>query len=381
MKIGILTLPLLSNYGGLLQAWALQRTLAEQGHEVIIINRLHSKPKIPLLRKIASKIKNELLIRLGKRIRYQKVTDELIQYSEQFIRSFRDNRYLGISPDIKNNEDLVDYIKSQKFDAYVVGSDQVWRPTYSPNIMTYFLDFVKDDPNVKKIAYAASFGVDDWEFSEEETEIAKNLAQLFNLITVRESSAVDLVKEHFNCSASHVQDPTMLRSKEDYLKLIQNPTCKLNESDGKLFCYVLDKAPHVSDVIEVCKKSTGLKPYFCMPEKLYYDIEFYENKDNCIVPPVEQWLKSFGDARMVVTDSFHGCVFSIIFNKPFWVVANINRGAARFTSLLKKFELEDRIVSDPINVDWNKPIDWDKINDMRQRFARDSVKILQESLE
>lgn len=376
MKIGILTQPLHSNYGGLMQAWALQKTLAELGHEVIIINRVYGKPKIPLWRKIASKIKNELLIRLGKRKRYQKVTESLIQYSEQNVIPFREHRYLGVSPEIKSNEDLVEYIESQKFDAYVVGSDQVWRPMFSPNLMTYFLDFAKDNSEVKKIAYAASFGVDCWELTESDTEKARDLAPLFDLITVRESSAVDLVNQYLGCSATHVLDPTMLRSKEDYRALFQNPTCKLRETDGELFCYVLDKAPFVSEVIEACKQSTGLNPYFCMPDPPCYYLEIHEDKKNCIVPPVEQWLKSFDDAKMVVTDSFHGVVFSIIFNKPFWVVFNNSRGAARFTSLLKQFNLEHRIVDSLSSINWETPIDWNVINKTRSALAKYSRSLL-----
>lgn len=375
MKIGILTQPLHSNYGGLLQAWALQKTIAEMGHEVTIINRVYSKSNVPLWRKIAGKVKNEILIGLGKRIRYVPVTDELKKYSEQNVIKFRQKRYLGVSPELKTNKELEKYIGNSKFDAFIVGSDQVWRPAYSPNLMTYFLDFVKGNSKVKKIAYAASFGVDTWEFDEEQTKKAKELAPLFDLITVRESSGVKLVEDYLKCNASHVLDPTMLLDKAEYFGLIDNSTCPLKESDGDIFCYALDQSSTLSKTINTCVKETGLKPFYCNYKTPIWQIT-KDKKSDGIVPPVEQWLKSFGDAKMVITDSFHGVVFSIIFNKPFWVILNENRGATRFTSLLELFNLEERIICNLSNVDWNTPIDWESVNIIRAEKKLSSISLL-----
>ena len=99
-----------------------------------------------------------------------------------------------------------------------------------------------------------------------------------------------------------------------------------------------------------------------------------------------QFLKFVGcvssgiDAKMVITDSFHGTVFSIIFNKPFWVVVNKERGSSRFLSLLKIFDLEDRMISLDSTPDWNTPINWDKVNNRRELFANESYSLLSESL-
>ena len=376
MKIGILTQPLHSNYGGLLQAWALQRTLVRLGHEALILNRSFTRKPLPMWHRILSKVKRELLILSGKQKKYVKVTDQIKQISEQNVRKFRDNRYLGVSPVLNSEEELHDYVASQNFDAFVVGSDQVWRPMYSPNLMTYFLDFVKDNTKVKKIAYAASFGVDDWEFNQKQTNQAAELAPLFDIITVRESSGVKLVELYLKCNAIQVLDPTMLFEKEVYIDLVNNPTCRLKKSDGKLFSYVLDASDNLSQAIRKCSETTGLLPYYCNYKASIWKIKDKKEIGDCIVPPVEQWLKSFMDADMVVTDSFHGVVFSIIFNKPFWVVANLSRGTARFTSLLQLFDLEDRMVSDYSKIDWEKPIDWNRINSLRTRHKEFSISIL-----
>lgn len=376
MKVAILTQPLRSNYGGLLQAWALQKTIAEMGHEVTILNRVHNKPQIPLWRKTASWIKNEILISIGKRKRYYNVTEELMDFSEQYVSKFRENRYLRVSPELKSNDELRRFINENPFDAYIVGSDQVWRPKYSPDLMTYFLDFVKENNNVRKIAYAASFGVDDWELTEEETRQASELAHLFDLITVRESSGIELVEKHLNWKATNVLDPTMLLNKEDYIALVNNSTCQLKEAEGNLFCYVLDTSDELTTVIRKCSEAASLKSFYCNYSVPIYRLLSEDKKELCIVPPVEQWLKSFMDAKMVITDSFHGVVFSIIFNKPFWVVTNINRGVARFTSLLRLFNLENRIVSNISELNWEEPINWRYINEKRSILASFSKSLL-----
>ena len=99
------------------------------------------------------------------------------------------------------------------------------------------------------------------------------------------------------------------------------------------------------------------------------------NLDEYCFPSVEQWLKAFRDAEMVITDSFHGTVFSIIYNKPFWVVLNDTRGVARFHSLLDKFGLANRIVENPNEIDWSAPIDWYLVNTIRKEFAEVSKSV------
>ena len=378
MKIGILTQPLHHNYGGLLQAWALQRVLFNMGHEAIIINRepIAHKKKVSLWKAIKLEIKKIILKATGEWKSYIPVTESLRKKVEINVVDFKKKRYRGISPDIKTDKELSDYIAKETFDAYIVGSDQVWRPIYSPNLMTYFLDFIKDNSQVKKIAYAASFGVDNWELNAQETQQARELAPLFDLITVREDSGVRLVEDKLECKATHVLDPTFLLNKEDYMRLVNQSTIHLRESNGDLFCYVLDRTLNLSSVISECSSQTGLKPFYCNYLTPIWQLENIRDINKCIVPPVEQWLKSFIDAKIVITDSFHGVVFSIIFNKPFWVVANVNRGFARFSSLLKLFGLEDRIVSIKSQIDWGRPINWEPVNNKRSSLADFSKSLL-----
>ena len=381
MKIGILTLPLHSNYGGILQAWALQSILREMRHEVVIIDRDYATPtgnNKTLWYKVASQIKKQFLILIGRRKRFLKPSSELVQYSEQNLNHFYSD-HLDTSPKFRNNNDFLLYVNQNHFDAYIVGSDQVWRPKYSPDLMTYFLDFLQKDNKTKKIVYAASFGVDKWELSKEETDKAKRLAPLFNLITVREASGVGLVRHYLNCNSTHVVDPTLLKKKEDYINLIEQSSVKLQKSKGELFCYILDDSKEARSFIYTCTKETSYKPFYCKSRSIW-NIKKDDNIENCIIPPVEQWLKSFLDAQLVITDSFHGIIFSMIFNKPFWVITNKNRGPARITSLLNQFNLEHRILSDTTCVNYNSPIDWKYINDTMDALSKKSKDILTSSL-
>ena len=167
MKVGILTQPLTNNYGGLLQAYALQTTLERMGHEVVILNRPMSfVPDVAndaFVPSVIRSLKNCVKFLMHKPL--TKVYHELLPHqhivanrlTEIFIVTYHHK-----SPDFSSTEALAAYCCKQGLGAYVVGSDQCWRPLYSPCLPNYYLDFAKDW-NVKRISYAASFGVDYWE--------------------------------------------------------------------------------------------------------------------------------------------------------------------------------------------------------------------------
>src|SRR5690554_2827249 len=338
MKIGILTQPLHNNYGGLLQNFALQTTLKKLGHESQTIN-IKNRENLKL-RKYASLLKRTVLKLSGQKIRVRAWPTEeekeiISKYTQQFIKKNITTTDLITK---KVDEKLID---KHSFDAYIVGSDQVWRPKYSPQLPTYFLDFLKHNSDVKKIAYAASFGVDYWEFNESQTAEFKRLIKLFDAVSVREDSGIDLCKKHFDVEAVHLLDPTMLLTKDDYITLVEKENIK--ESSGNLFTYILDSSREKNSIIEEIANKYNLKPFSVMQPKRFSDKD-RKGIDECVFPPVEQWIRGFMDAEFVVTDTFHGTVFSIIFNKPFISIANESRGTTRFTSLLKLFQLEDKLV-------------------------------------
>ena len=383
MKIGILTQPLHNNYGGLLQNYALQHVLNEVGYEVETID--WHPAKATLLQRIA--LKKQLLMSYIKknvdRPRYE-LTDKEVDFIGRHTNMFV-SKYINKSTcSIHSLEDTEKIDREGEYDAYVVGSDQVWRPCYNGLMLpAMFLSFVKRDV-VRRVAYAASFGTSEWEFTDSQTIQCAELAKKFDLITVREKSGIRLCKEHLGVDAVQVLDPTMLLNREDYEKIVieeKEPICK-----GTLFHYILDPSKDKTAFIDSAAKSQRLQPFTIMPKcqaenRTRKDVK--KHIEDCVFPRVTSWLRGFMDAEMVIVDSFHGAVFSIIFNKPFWVLANAMRGNARFESMLGMFGLEDRMISkETLNSDFDycKPIDWEKVNSIRHKEAEKCKALLEEAL-
>ena len=376
MKIGILTQPLHSNYGGLLQNYALQQTLVRTGHEVETIDWGGGSGLHETLYRIKIRVLHTLFPNKYPQLKYRPNKKEraIIQRNtNHFI-----NTYINHTEAMHSYEEFVKQASKGKYDAYVVGSDQCWRPCYNAFLSSMFLDFVQDK-QVKRIAYAASFGTDKWEFTPQQTAVCALLAKKFDMVSVREDSGVKLCKEHLGVDAVHVLDPTMLLTKEDYIQLIEKE--KEPKSDGTLFNYILDPDAKKSVFIQKVAKAKGLKAFQVLP-KCQAEIRTKEDVkkriEDCVFPGVTTWLRAFMDADMTIVDSFHGMVFSIIFNKPFWAIGNVSRGMSRFTSLLTMFHLEDRLLdADNLDdVDFSKPIDWTMVNGILGEKRRECKKLL-----
>lgn len=352
MRIGILSLSLYVNYGGILQTYALQTALERMGHDVTFIQKrnwpLELKVKdMPIVyaKRIVKNLMGQHMPMLYEKI-YNREAPIIRQNIEPFVRKHIRMKVVDDYRQICEND----------FDAIIVGSDQIWRPLYVKHIESAFLDFAKDWNNIKRVAYAASFGTDSWEYSKSQSEHCRKLVNLFNAVSVREASAVKLCREHFGVEAKHVLDPTMLLEAADYMKLFKESNTP--KSDGNLLCYILDENEEKAKIISSIAKEKHLKPFSVSARPTYrYDLPVEER----IQPSVERWLRGFYDADFIVTDSFHACVFSILLRKPFLVYGNKARGMSRFVSLLEVFELQDRIVGSmsefkkkPLNeIDWN----------------------------
>lgn len=376
MKIGILTQPLHANYGGLLQNYALQQTLVRAGHEVETIDWGGGSGFRAMLYRMKVQVLHTLLPNRYPLLKYMPNDKEksIIQRNtNHFI-----NTYINHTEAMHSYEEFVKQASKGKYDAYVVGSDQCWRPCYNAFLSSMFLDFVQDK-QIKRIAYAASFGTDKWEFTPQQTAVCALLAKKFDMVSVREDSGVKLCKEHLGVDAVHVLDPTMLLTKEDYIQLIEKE--KEPKSDGTLFNYILDPDAKKSVFIQKVAKAKGLKAFQVLP-KCQAEIRTKEDVkkhiEDCVFPGVTTWLRAFMDTEMTIVDSFHGMVFSIIFNKPFWAIGNVSRGMSRFTSLLKMFHLEDRLLdADNLDdVDFSKPIDWTMVNGILEEKRRECKKLL-----
>ena len=214
-------------------------------------------------------------------------------YLRQDITAFID-AYITKTPRLYSDKAVQAIFKENNFEAVIVGSDQCWRPMYSPNIYTYYLDFLKDNKEIKKLAYAASFGTDEWEYTEEQTVRCKKLIQQFDLVTVREKAAVNLVAEKLNKDAEFVLDPTLLLSKEDYIELFVGKNLPDNKG---IYTYILDDSDWKTQVVETAKETLGLPQFSNQHNKHIVNSEK--------IPSIESWIKGFADAGFVITDSFH----------------------------------------------------------------------------
>ena len=376
MKIGILTLPLHNNYGGILQAYALQTILKRMGHDAVVIDKSR-EIKLPIIsfsryflyfKLLAHKVlvdRNTTIFWDRKHNReYKVISTYTLPFIQQYIKRFIAAR------DYSN-------IKQGDFDAFVVGSDQVWRPKYfGQNIISNaFLSFAKDW-DVKRISYAASFGTEEWEYTKVQTLECKEWIKKFDAVSVRESSAVKLCKEHLDVDALHVLDPTMLLSAADYIQLFKEANTP--RSSGSLMCYILDETEDKQKVVSNVEETLHLTA-FSVNSK--YEVRTAPLEER-IQPPVEAWLRGFYDAEFVVTDSFHACVFSILFEKPFIVYGNKNRGMARFHSLLSIFGFENRLVTSSAEAKKviSVPIDWSLVNTKKKEWQEKSYNFLKNNL-
>ena len=331
MRIGIITLPLRYNYGGILQNFALQTVLKRMRHEVATLDTPSKREKTikAYILSLASSLLHSVKDSNGYIFHLWKHTSE----SEILARN--------LSIFIRTHISCISFnkVNENQFDALVVGSDQVWRPMYA-NLDVTYLSFARKWKKIKRIAYAVSFGAEEWEYTPAETLKYRKLVSLFNAISVRENAGVKLCREQLKVEAVHVLDPTMLLSAEDYIEELN--LRGVPKSEGELFYYFLDPTAAKHRLVEEASAKLGYSTY-TVNSCVENDQEVIENR---IQPPVETWIRAFMDARLVVTDSFHGTVFSILFNKPFIVIGNDKRGATRFTSLLSLFNINDRLIKD-----------------------------------
>lgn len=378
MKIGVLTLPLDNNYGGNLQTYALMEALRSMGKDPILINRLMSVNPVTFpLRVFARSILK--LIFLKKNINVYKeiergMESKLLGYK---ILDFIDDYLQPQTEKFDSSTKMKTLIGSYGLDAIVVGSDQVWRGSYTRNYQDYFLSFA-EKLSIKRLAYAASFGRNAVEYSSKQIAKCHKLLKKFDKISVREESGIQICKEAFGVEADHIIDPTMLLQVKDYEKLFQNET-NLRKDSGVLL-YILDETSEISELIQRVSTSLELTSYSVNCDIGDSTLSYQKR----IKPSIASWLKGFSQAEFVITDSYHGTIFSILFNKPFLTVGNKKRGMDRFESLLNLFNLKERLVEDLGSIDdqlIHSPIYWDIVNKAIESERKKGLKFLSDGLQ
>lgn len=356
MRIGILTQHFLLNYGGIIQNYALQQVLIRLGHHPLTFEHDTCYSHFRWILRVVKHVAKERNLKdLPSKPVYKGRIGQR-NFIHFVLRNIRSVKVRNFSPNLT---------RRYQIEAYIVGSDQVWRPAFNlePRLYNMFLDFAGSKP--LKIAYAASFGTSDWEFTAEQTRRCRALASEFNAISVRESTGVELCKKYLGVNAEHVLDPTFLLQKEDYLMLCMD----IPRQSGHVFAYSLVQRQKVA---EVAKRVAAVWHEPVIHKEAGSRVKAEDS--------IEAWLAEFRDATSVVTDSFHGMVFSILFHKPFLIVMNPSGGNDRYLSLLNDLGLSDRILSNGALPEKVLPIDWNVVDARLEEQRSASIDFLKRSL-
>ena len=222
-------------------------------------------------------------------------------------------------------------IKRDDYDILMVNSDQIWRK-FDEHYYDYaFLKFA-ENWNIKKFVYGASLGYDFWTLSKQDEEVAKRLLKNFTGISIREEGSVKLIQEHLNITPEVVLDPTLLIDKQNYIDLIKNYSNGVfNSSENYIFLYKAFGFPTVDSFAKDAAK------------ELNYNIYTIEVNKNTVI---EDFIYSIINCKAVISNSFHGTIFSLLFNKPFITINARFNGAERLKSLGKLFGVENRIITE-----------------------------------
>jgi hypothetical protein len=263
-------------------------------------------------------------------------------------------------------------IKNNDYDILMVNSDQTWRnwSSYSSPSQFYDIAFLKFSKNwkVPKFIYGASIGFDYWAFSKETDKIAKFLLKNFTGISFREMGTIKYAREHLGINSTFVLDPTMLINKKYYIEIINNYKNKNNFSlpDEYILTYKLDKMRNMESFIRKVQYQLNYK---------IINIKLFDDDY------IEKFLYGIYHCKGVITNSYHGTIFSIIFKKPFVVFLNSRRGNGRFKTIKEVYGIKDRFFNNlekPNLSLLNTPL---KINYTSVNFYRNiSIEFLKKNL-
>lgn len=346
MKVSILTYHWEDNYGATLQAYATYKAIQELGHTPEFIDlRLPYHPSL----------KSRIVFFL-KRYRFN-------SFRNKYFKNLTPITYWSVE-ELRNNPPVSD--------CYLVGSDQTWNPQIGKSLLpAFFLTFGND--SIRRVSYATSIGLNDWEESNFITndEIRNALAK-FKKILLREDSAIRIAKNVFDADASQVIDPVLLFPRYPELtgdlKLSSEIIAYKLINDEGFYEMAHDVAKELNSPIRSIGSVRTLKGY------------------NASYPETpERWIKRIAEASLVLTDSFHGTVFSLLYHKPFVIYIGDPNRITRIVSLLSQLGLSDRILTRENSInDFMKivsnPIDWENVDRILADLRKDSFDKLRKAL-
>lgn len=365
------------NYGGLLQAYALQKVLTKLGHNAEVISYQQNK-----IRKLCYRIKALGLFKtytaIIDKVKFKKM---LGKRQKKILFNERISKYNDFIKHIPHtclyNDDSIYDIKDRYIN-YICGSDQIWNPNWWD--MNYFLNFAPDNANT--ISYAASMGISQLN-NRQRNQLKQGLKHIRH-ISVREIQAAEIIRQSMGSNADIVLDPTLLLDSSEWDTLAtDSPEIK----GDYVFGYILNNPDEYIPKIKKLCQEQGLK-FFNIPYPKCTINSCDENNEYLWSTGPREWLGLIKNAKYVFTDSFHGTAFSIIFNKNFSTIHINSIGgkkayASRLYSLLELFGLETRIITDFNVLDktlFDRDINYITVNKIKMKLQEKSIKFLSNSL-
>lgn len=361
MKVGIVTQPLVFNYGGILQNFALQQVLKDLGHDPVTLDFLAGY--------VGPLYCAQVVQRMFLRLRNPNISIRPPRHNKRrnpVIIDFIDRNIKRTST--FHNKFSPRLIKKHGLDAIIVGSDQVWRPRFNTRLEEMYLRFAQHS-DVRKIAYAASFGAAEWEYEGDyRLPVCEQLIKQFDAISVREPSGIAHVRR-LGMDAVSVLDPTLLLGRRGFEPIIER--YKHRPDGNYVGAYIFDLLPSQQEDMNRMARELDCNAF----------VRFKEDEPD--MGP-SQWIDCISHSKYFLTDSFHGTVFAILFHIPFIAVVNAKRGADRFASLLSPLGLENRLVNsvDEVNSKLFSQcsIDWADVDARLESARTDSMNFLVNAL-
>lgn len=364
MKIGLLTIHRVTNYGAILQAFASKKILGAYGDVSIIdYNKKHLSHNTDLIRFKFSVHGIKMFIH-----------DLLnIKHRIKLLKKFKNfnAQYMNLTKEMSENA-LIKGLEND-FDVYVCGSDQIWNPRVVSANNTidpiFFLSFT----NKKKVSFASSIGHHN--FSEKEKPIVKSLLTSFHSVSTREKDGQKKLEEIIpEKPIHHVQDPSLLLSKEQWIS-------KFNLSDNHkkekyILVYSVPRTQLIKKAISFFSKKLEMKVYAI--DRMFFPITKIDYHIRSAGP--KEFLELFANASFVITDSFHGTCFSLNFEKPFACISALER-SNRQVSLLASLDIEERLMykeSDLENLEVT--LDYDVVSEKLANLRRQSLSFIENAM-
>lgn len=346
--IGLVTTWFARNFGAIFTAYALYKILEKMGYTVLMIN----KPKELWEETYNAPNRSKIALDFGQRHYY---------ISKEY--SLETMPYIG---QLNNNCEM-----------FITGSDQLWNPKVYAYKYYFFLDFVESQNS--KIAYATSIGSKTFQGTQADKHCISYFLKRFDLISNREDEAVKICEDEFGLSSTRVLDPVFLLNQEDYnhLESETDNTCEVEY----IFAYILDGNLEKKRIIDELSAKLKMKVLCAYDLENPEESKVYLGYEEITIYKPEDWLQYIKNAAFVITDSYHGGCFSLIYQKQFICFVNPLRGEARFKELFGRLGLSANLVfadCRDFNIDYviNHPVEYSNVNKILQKEKAFSLKWL-----